>query len=439
VGKTEGTFPFYSPEMCKENASVYSAYMSDVWAASVCLWIFIFGKLPFYHPDVVKLFTMIRCEDPVMPHRVSPELENLLGFLLQKNVHRRLSVAHIQHHPWLTGRFLNSVKRNLESQKSEKSVDTAHKSVDTAHKSVDKSVDTSNNSCDETIITMLTATIPVGPNQIEENIRQRIPPALMPRIVAWKESAKATCEARKSKLLRTSTSDISTLVRKSYTALKGRLPSETSMDGNINDTFTFSDDNHDGDSIGSDDSDPLARLVSYDEISAHTLQQIEEHEKMKLKSKIMESLDDDDGESSTSGIPNRGLTPPRHKRTASLDSNTTNITPSESGTPTSVKKKALRSGRKKMIITSTGEVKPIIAMDTSTEERTSSSKSRNSFTTSSIEVLDKIMKELEQSEEGCAYTGVATSELKTDVKTKKERASIWDVAFCCCGGSATED
>lgn len=38
----------------------YSAYMSDVWAASVCLWIFIFGKLPFYHPDVVKLFTMIR-------------------------------------------------------------------------------------------------------------------------------------------------------------------------------------------------------------------------------------------------------------------------------------------------------------------------------------------------------------------------------------------
>jgi hypothetical protein len=38
----------------------YSAYMSDVWAASVCLWIFVFGKLPFYHPDVVKLFAMIR-------------------------------------------------------------------------------------------------------------------------------------------------------------------------------------------------------------------------------------------------------------------------------------------------------------------------------------------------------------------------------------------
>eukprot|EP00602_Paraphysomonas_sp_CaronLab_P008538 CAMPEP_0185032380 /NCGR_PEP_ID=MMETSP1103-20130426/20400_1 /TAXON_ID=36769 /ORGANISM="Paraphysomonas bandaiensis, Strain Caron Lab Isolate" /LENGTH=783 /DNA_ID=CAMNT_0027568261 /DNA_START=352 /DNA_END=2703 /DNA_ORIENTATION=- len=442
VGKTEGTFPFYSPEMCKENASVYSAYMSDVWAASVCLWIFIFGKLPFYHPDVVKLFSMIRCEDPIMPHRVSPELENLLGFLLQKNVHRRLSVAHIQHHPWLTGKFLNNVKSTLETQKSEKSIDTAHKSVDTAHKSVDKSVDTANNSCDETITTMLTATLPSGPNQIEENIRQRIPPKLIPRIIAWKESAKATCEARKVKLLRASSSDISTLVRKSMNALKARRPSETSVDeAVIERAFTFSDDNNDGDSVGSDDSDPLARLVSYDEISAHTLQQIEDHEKKKLKSNIMASLDDDDGDSTASGVPNRGLTPPRHKRTASQDSQTTSVTPSESSTPTTVKKKALRVGRKKVIITPTGEMKPIFPADTSTEERTSSSKSRNSMTSnlSSIEVLDKIMKELEQNEDTCSeYRGVATAEPSSGDKSN-ETSSFWDAMLCCCKKSGVAE
>jgi [calcium/calmodulin-dependent protein kinase] kinase len=60
LSTTEGTFPFYSPEMCMESSSAYSAYMADTWAASVCLWIFIFGVLPFQHTDVTELFNMIR-------------------------------------------------------------------------------------------------------------------------------------------------------------------------------------------------------------------------------------------------------------------------------------------------------------------------------------------------------------------------------------------
>jgi serine/threonine protein kinase len=60
ISKTEGTFPFYSPEMCSASATGYSAYMADTWAASVCLWIFIFGELPFRHHDVTELFSMIR-------------------------------------------------------------------------------------------------------------------------------------------------------------------------------------------------------------------------------------------------------------------------------------------------------------------------------------------------------------------------------------------
>lgn len=58
---TEGTFPFFSPEMCSNDSnSAYSAYLSDMWAASVCLWIFIFGELPFYHTDLSVLFDLIR-------------------------------------------------------------------------------------------------------------------------------------------------------------------------------------------------------------------------------------------------------------------------------------------------------------------------------------------------------------------------------------------
>lgn len=100
VSKTEGTFSFYSPEMCTvKTMQGYSAYMADMWAATVCLWIFIFGRVPFFHPEVMTLFQMIREEHPVMPHAVSPgysyhpfpmimeiELDHLLKICLQKDV-----------------------------------------------------------------------------------------------------------------------------------------------------------------------------------------------------------------------------------------------------------------------------------------------------------------------------------------------------------------
>ena len=101
VSSTEGTFPFYSPEMCRENSGAYSAYVCDVWAASVCLWIFIFGKLPWYSQDIVELFSMIRDVEPVMPHRVSPELHHLFDKVLRKDPEKRLSIHDIQNHCWL--------------------------------------------------------------------------------------------------------------------------------------------------------------------------------------------------------------------------------------------------------------------------------------------------------------------------------------------------
>ena len=90
VLKTEGTFPFFSPEMCQEAPSAhYSAYMADTWAACVCLWIFIFGELPFQHQDVTELFRLIREVHPVQPHRVSPELHDLLALTLDKKIENR--------------------------------------------------------------------------------------------------------------------------------------------------------------------------------------------------------------------------------------------------------------------------------------------------------------------------------------------------------------
>ena len=56
--------------MCREKAlmedassSGYSAYGADIWAAAICLWIFLFESLPFYSIDIGILFTRIREEE----------------------------------------------------------------------------------------------------------------------------------------------------------------------------------------------------------------------------------------------------------------------------------------------------------------------------------------------------------------------------------------
>lgn len=100
---TEGTWCFYSPEMCQEVPTPYSAYMADVWAASVCLYVFVFNILPFFHAEVRTLFRDIREKDPteLWPKNVSPELKDLIKKLFVKDVTMRLSIDDIMQHPWM--------------------------------------------------------------------------------------------------------------------------------------------------------------------------------------------------------------------------------------------------------------------------------------------------------------------------------------------------
>ncbi len=96
--KTEGTWCFWSPEMCSTSSSDesrgFSGYAADLWAAGVCLYIFTTGRLPFFSLSPSDLFHLIaKAEVQYEGLGMSNELKDLLGKLLTKDPAVRAGVG----------------------------------------------------------------------------------------------------------------------------------------------------------------------------------------------------------------------------------------------------------------------------------------------------------------------------------------------------------
>eukprot|EP00928_Gymnodinium_smaydae_P025851 TRINITY_DN20478_c0_g1_i1.p1 TRINITY_DN20478_c0_g1~~TRINITY_DN20478_c0_g1_i1.p1 ORF type:complete len:270 (+),score=58.85 TRINITY_DN20478_c0_g1_i1:264-1073(+) len=59
VRGTDGTYAFYSPEMCGSDYAGHDGRKADVWALGISLWAFLFGTVPFYNTDIVQLLDAI--------------------------------------------------------------------------------------------------------------------------------------------------------------------------------------------------------------------------------------------------------------------------------------------------------------------------------------------------------------------------------------------
>eukprot|EP00579_Thalassiosira_antarctica_P001255 CAMPEP_0201868134 /NCGR_PEP_ID=MMETSP0902-20130614/2148_1 /ASSEMBLY_ACC=CAM_ASM_000551 /TAXON_ID=420261 /ORGANISM="Thalassiosira antarctica, Strain CCMP982" /LENGTH=773 /DNA_ID=CAMNT_0048393441 /DNA_START=125 /DNA_END=2446 /DNA_ORIENTATION=- len=92
--KTEGTWCFWSPEMCSTESKGFSGYACDLWAAGVCLYIFTTGMLPFFSLIPSEVFDMIaKAEVPYEGLVLSNELKDLLGKMLNKDPSTRAGVG----------------------------------------------------------------------------------------------------------------------------------------------------------------------------------------------------------------------------------------------------------------------------------------------------------------------------------------------------------
>ncbi|CAK9081818.1 unnamed protein product [Durusdinium trenchii] len=87
VHGTEGTYPFFSPEMCQTGYVGHDGRKADMWATGVCVWAFLLGTLPFHHEDLAALMDAIAFGEVELPegNTLSEDSRRLLKWLLCKD------------------------------------------------------------------------------------------------------------------------------------------------------------------------------------------------------------------------------------------------------------------------------------------------------------------------------------------------------------------
>eukprot|EP01025_Chloroclados_australasicus_P035441 TRINITY_DN3608_c1_g1_i2.p1 TRINITY_DN3608_c1_g1~~TRINITY_DN3608_c1_g1_i2.p1 ORF type:complete len:878 (+),score=72.97 TRINITY_DN3608_c1_g1_i2:7096-9729(+) len=99
-----GTPSFRAPEMLSGES--YDPFNADIWAMGVCLYVMVFGKLPFSGDSENDIYEAIKTQPLEFPENedVSEELLNLLTKILVKDPLKRITLYDIMYHDWVTER-----------------------------------------------------------------------------------------------------------------------------------------------------------------------------------------------------------------------------------------------------------------------------------------------------------------------------------------------
>ncbi|KAM0736239.1 Calcium/calmodulin-dependent protein kinase kinase 2 [Formica fusca] len=97
-----GTPAFAAPEISIANAQ-YSGPPCDVWSMGVTLYALVAGHLPWNASDGRVIHEIVRNEPLVFPsHRMSLDMRDLIGRMLDKMPESRITISEMKQHSWLT-------------------------------------------------------------------------------------------------------------------------------------------------------------------------------------------------------------------------------------------------------------------------------------------------------------------------------------------------
>lgn len=117
VTQKGGTPAFLAPEIMASTGK-YRGRPADVYALGVCLYLFLFGKLPFEADSIPELASMVTNNELELPDDVviSSEAKGLLLQMLNKNPDERIDLSQIAKHVWITdhGRLKSLSSKNTK-------------------------------------------------------------------------------------------------------------------------------------------------------------------------------------------------------------------------------------------------------------------------------------------------------------------------------------
>ncbi|KAJ6446370.1 CMKK2 protein [Purpureocillium lavendulum] len=101
TAKSAGSPAFLPPELCGKHKEV-SGRAADIWSMGVSLYCLKYGRIPFNRPGVLEIYDAIKEEEPRIPDDEDPVFDDLLRKILEKDPGKRITMAQLREHPWVT-------------------------------------------------------------------------------------------------------------------------------------------------------------------------------------------------------------------------------------------------------------------------------------------------------------------------------------------------
>ncbi|KAF4634600.1 hypothetical protein G7Y89_g3493 [Cudoniella acicularis] len=102
TAKSAGSPAFLPPELCVSKHGDISGKAADIWSMGVSLYCLRFGRIPFERSGVLELYEAIKSDHVDIEPDDDPEFCDLMNKLLEKDPNKRIKMAELREHPWVT-------------------------------------------------------------------------------------------------------------------------------------------------------------------------------------------------------------------------------------------------------------------------------------------------------------------------------------------------